>query len=138
MNEGCGYIERGQNGRYGGKVNIEGVVLDGVVGVYFKKDGDSYLWLRREKVLEYDDKTMTYKEREARPQWEAYLKKQMDNDAVAYKGEFNFLRFRFSIVGVWDRILGNDKRQRLNLYVERLPTSHQVIINAINKAKQNG
>lgn len=138
MNEGCGYIERGQNGRYGGKVNIEGVVLNGVVGVYFKKDGDSYLWLRREKVLEYDDKTMTYKEREARPQWEAYLKKQMDNDAVAYKGEFNFLRFRFSIVGVWDRILGNDKRQRLNLYVERLPTSHQVIINAINKAKQNG
>jgi hypothetical protein len=138
MNEGCGYIERGQNGRYGGKVNIEGVVLDGVVGVYFKKDGDSYLWLRREKVLEYDDKTMTYKEREARPQWEAYLKKQMDNDTVAYKGEFNFLRFRFSIVGVWDRILGNDKKQRLNLYVERLPTSHQVIINAINKAKQNG
>lgn len=138
MNEGCGYIERGQNGRYGGKVNIEGVVLDGVVGVYFKKDGDSYLWLRREKVLEYDDKTMTYKEREARPQWEAYLKKQLEDDTVAYKGEFNFLRFRFSIVGVWDRILGNDKRQRLNLYVERLPTSHQVIINAINKAKQNG
>lgn len=138
MNEGCGYIERGQNGRYGGKVNIEGVVLDGVVGVYFKKDGDSYLWLRREKVLEYDEKTMTYKEREARPQWEAYLKKQLEDDTVAYKGEFNFLRFRFSIVGVWDRILGNDKRQRLNLYVERLPTSHQVIINAINKAKQNG
>lgn len=138
MNEGCGYIERGQNGRYGGKVNIEGVVLDGVVGVYFKKDGDSYLWLRREKVLEYDEKTMTYREREARPQWEAYLKKQLEDDTVAYKGEFNFLRFRFSIVGVWDRILGNDKRQRLNLYVERLPTSHQVIINAINKAKQNG
>lgn len=138
MNEGCGYIERCPNGRYGGKVNIEGVVLDGVVGVYFKKDGDSYLWLRREKVLEYDEKTMTYKEREARPQWEAYLKKQLEDDTVAYKGEFNFLRFRFSIVGVWDRILGNDKRQRLNLYVERLPTSHQVIINAINKAKQNG
>ena len=138
MNDGCGYIERGQNGRYGGKVNIEGVVLDGVVGVYFKKDGDSYLWLRRDKVLEYDDKTMTYKEREARPQWEAYLKKQLEDDTVAYKGEFNFLRFRFSIVGVWDRILGNDKRQRLNLYVERLPTSHQNIINAINKAKQNG
>lgn len=138
MNEGCGYIERGQNGRYGGKVNIEGVVLDGVVGVYFKKDGDNYLWLRREKVLEYDEKTMTYKEREARPQWEAYLKKQLEDDTVAYKGEFNFLRFRFSIVGVWDRILGNDKKQRLNLYVERLPTSHQVIINAINKAKQNG
>ena len=137
MNEGCGYIERGQNGRYGGKVNIEGVVLDGVVGVYFKKDGDSYLWLRRDKVLEYDDKTMTYKEREARPQWEAYLKKQLEDDTIAYKGEFNFLRFRFSIVGVWDRILGNDKKQRLNLYVERLPTSHQVIINAI-KAKQNG
>lgn len=138
MNEGCGYIERCPNGRYGGKVNIEGVVLNGVVGVYFKKDGDSYLWLRREKVLEYDEKTMTYKEREARPQWEAYLKKQLEDDTVAYKGEFNFLRFRFSIVGVWDRILGNDKRQRLNLYVERLPTSHQVIINAINKAKQNG
>lgn len=132
-----GFVERVHNGSYRGRVVVDGVVIDNVIGVYFvdKKSGDNYLWLRRDKVLEYDEKTKSYKERSARPVWEAYLKKQLDSDAVAYKGEFNFLRFRYSITGVWDRILGNDKKQRLNLFVERLPMSQQTIINGINEQK---
>jgi hypothetical protein len=55
---------------------------------------------------------------------------------VAYKGEFAFMRFRFSITGVWDKVLGKDK-QRLNLFVERLPLPEQTIINSINEAKKN-
>jgi hypothetical protein len=46
------------------------------------------------------------------------------------------LRFRYSIVGVWDNILGKDK-QRLNLFVERLPMSQQTIVNRINERKRD-
>ena len=132
-----GYVERKNDGTYGGSLTIEGITLQGgITAVYFKDEGESYLWLRRKKVLEYDFESQTYKERDAKPQFEAYLKKQIDNNAVAYKGEFIFMRFKFSITGVWDKILGNDK-QRLNLYVERLPHSQQTIINSINKARKN-
>ncbi len=130
-----GYIQRTQKGTFEGVLSIEGITLPSITGVYFKDVGENYLWLRRKKVLEYDFESQTYKEREAKPQFEAYLKKQMDGDTVAYKGEFFFMRFKFSITGVWDRILGNDK-QRLNLFVERLPLSQQTIINSINEMKK--
>ena len=130
-----GYIERKQGGHYEGKLSIDGILLPSITATYFKDDGKNYLWIRRKKVLEYDFETQTYKEREARPQFEAYLKKQLDNGAVAYKGEFAFMRFKYSITGVWDKILGNDK-QRLNLFVERLPLTQQTIINSINESKK--
>jgi hypothetical protein len=104
--------------------------------VYFKDNGENYLWIKRKKVLEYDFESQTYKEREAKPQFEAYLKKQVDGNVVAYKGEFAFMRFKFSITGVWDKVLGKDK-QRLNLFVERLPLSQQTIINSINQSRKN-
>jgi len=126
-----GYIQRLQGGKYEGSITIEGIQLPAIVGVYFQKDGKTYLWLKRKKVIEYDYDTQTFTERDSRPRWEAYLEKQMDGNTVAFKGEFTFLRFRFSIVGVWDAILGRDN-QRLNLYVERLPMNKQTIINAIN------
>lgn len=132
-----GYVERRKDGSYGGSLAIEGINLQGgISAIYFKDDGENYLWLRRKKVLEYDFESQAYKEREAKPQFEAYLKKQMDGDTVAYKGEFFFMRFKFSITGVWDKILGHDK-QRLNLFVERLPQSEQTIINSINESKRN-
>jgi len=131
-----GYIQRQKNGSFEGRVSIDGVTLPNVVGVFFKEGEKKYLWLKRKKVLDYDFESQTYKEREAKPQWEAYLKKQIENDAVAYKGEFFFLHFKYSIVGVWDRVFGNDK-QRLNLFVERLPMSQQTIINSINESKKN-
>ena len=129
-----GYIQRAQGGSYDGKITIEGILLPAISAVFFKDNGENYLWLKRKKVLDYDYESQTYKEREARPQWEAYLKKQIDNDTVAYKGEFFFMRFKYSITGVWDKILGNEK-QRLNLFVERLPMSQQTIVNSIIEQK---
>lgn len=138
MNDGYinGFIERKGDASYQGRIIIEGITIQPIVGQYFKEDGENYLWLKRKRILEYDDKTQSYKEREPRPQFECYLKKQMDDNTVAYKGEFMFMRFRFSVVGVWDKILGTDKRQRLNLYVERLPMSQQTVLNGIKERRQ--
>ena len=132
-----GYAQRNIDGSFGGAIKIEGVDLSPIEAVYFKRDGDTYLWLKRKPLLEYDHKTESYKERQKEPRWECYLKKQLEEGAVAFKGEFIFLRFRFNIVGVWDAVLGNDKKQRLNLYIERLPLSQQTIINNINERKRN-
>lgn len=129
-----GYIQRSQGGSYDGNITIDGILLPAISAVFFKDNGENYLWLKRKKVLDYDYESQTYKEREAKPQWEAYLKKQVNENAVAYKGEFLFMHFKYSIVGVWDKILGNDK-QRLNLFVERLPMSQQTLINSINEQK---
>lgn len=130
-----GFIERKQGGRYEGKITIDGISLPYISAVFFKDGESNYLWLKRKKVLDYDYESQIYKEREAKPQWEAYLMKQLDGNVVAYKGEFFFLHFRYSIVGVWDKIFGTGK-QRLNLYVERKPMGQQTIINAINKTKK--
>ncbi len=133
-----GFVEHNKDGSYKGSLTIDGISLQGgITAVYFKDDGESYLWLRRKKVLEYDFESQSYKEREAKPQFEAYLKKQIDNGSVAYKGEFIFMRFKYSITGIWDKVLGKDK-QRLNLFVERLPLTQQTIINSINESKKNG
>lgn len=135
-----GYIQRKHDGSYEGSITIDGITLPNITAQYFTKDGNTYLWLRRKKVLDYNDETMRFVEREAKPKWECYLQKQLDNETVAYKGEFFFMRFKFSIVGVWDAVFGLDKQRRLNLFIERLPMSQQTIINNINeqKRKQNG
>ena len=130
-----GYIQRTKSGSYEGRVVIDGISLPEITAVYFKENGESYLWLKRKKVLDYDFVTQSYKEREAEPRWEAYLQKQLNNNTVAYKGEFMFLRFKYSIVGIWDSILGKEK-QRLNLFVERLPMNQQTIIKGINERKR--
>lgn len=131
-----GYVERRKDGTYGGSLTIEGINLQGgITATYFKDDGENYLWIRRKKVLEYDFESQAYHEREARPPFEAYLKKQLNDGTVAYKGEFAFMRFKYSITGVWDKVLGNDKH-RLNLFVERLPLSQQTIINSINESRK--
>ncbi len=132
-----GYVEKKGAGRYEGEILVERVDLSPIEAVYFKQKEDMYLWLKRKPILEYDRKAMKYNERPRNPQWECFLKKQMDGDAVAYKGEFVFMHFKFSIVGVWDTILGTDKKARLNLFVERMPMSQQTIINSINERKKN-
>ncbi len=125
-----GYIERRSGGRYEGKVSIEGVDLSPIEATYFKENGKQYLWLKRKPMLEFDYESQSYRTRPCEPRWEAYLQK-CGGGVVAYRGEFAFLRFRFSIVGVWDGVLAKDK-ERLNLIVERLPMTQQTIINAIN------
>lgn len=133
-----GYLERDSHGDYLGHLTIEGIDISPITGVYFKQDNVTYLWLRRCKVVEYDLDTATYSRREASPFFEAYLKKTSDDGVVTFKGEFTFLRFKFSIVGVWDAVLGTDKHNRLNLFVERLPINQQTIINKINERLRNG
>lgn len=130
-----GYIQKNGD-KYSGELSIDGIRLQGgITAIYFKEEGETYLWLRRKRILEYSFESQTYREREATPQFEAYLKKQMEGNTVAYKGEFAFMRFKYSIVGTWDKVLGLEK-QRLNLFVERLPMSEQTIINSINEIKR--
>ena len=126
-----GYLERKFDGKYEGRIHIEGVDLSPIVGVYFKEKGEDYLWLKRKPILEYDETTQTYQEKQREPRWQVYLKKQSDK-LVAYRGEFFFLRFRFSIVGIWDRVLSEHKN-RINFFVERMPYDKQYVINEINE-----
>ena len=91
-------------------------------------------------MLVYDEYTQQYKSKKREPRWEAYLEKQMnENGVVAYKGEFYFMCFRFSIIGVWDAVQGMEKK-RINFFVERMPMNEQNIINGLNKrnTKNNG
>lgn len=131
-----GWIERQPGGKYEGQVVIERIDLSPIEAVYFKDGDDNYLWLKRKPLMEYDMESMSYKTRPREPRWEAYLKKQLDGDVVAYRGEFLFMHFKFSIVGVWDTIMGRNNSHRLNLYIERLPMSQQTIINGINERRR--
>ena len=132
-----GFLERRQDGRYEGRLTIDGIDLSPIQGAYFDREGEKYLWIQRKRILEYDDETQSYMKRPARPQLESYLKKQVRDNGVAYMGELMFLKFRYRIFGIWDRILGMDKHHRLNLFVERLPNTEQTIINGINEYKKN-
>lgn len=132
-----GHVQRVSGGKYHGDLTIDGVSLDGgIEATYFVQDHKNYLWIKRKPVMEYDFESQSYITRKRKPAFECYLEKQVDGDAVAYKGTFTFLRFRYSIVGVWDRILGKEL-QRLNLYVERLPLNEQTILKGINERKRN-
>ena len=130
-----GFVQREAGGHYGGNVTVDGVDLSPIEATYFKQEGESYLWLRRKPIMEYDFETQSYKTRKREPSWECYLKKMKDGSAVAYRGEFSFLRFRYAIYGIWDNVLGNDKAL-LNLYVERLPMNQQTILNGVNERKR--
>lgn len=131
-----GAIERKQGGRYEGGVKVQGIDLTPIEATFFKdENGDDYLWLKRKPIMEYDFESQSYTTRQRKPAFEAYLKKQLESDVVAYRGEFMFMRFRFSIVGIWDGILGKND-QRLNLFVERLPMSQQTILNDINQRRK--
>lgn len=127
-----GFVERKPGGRYEGQLSVDGVFFPSVVATYFKKDGKNYVWIRRKDVMEYDYDSGTYRTRKAEPRWEAYMEKGVENNTVSYKGTFTFMRMRYSIEGVWDKVMGMD-RQRLNLYIERLPMNEQTILKAINE-----
>ena len=128
-----GYIERVKGGRYEGRVTIDGVRLDNIEGVYFERNGHNYLWLKRKPKMEYDMKLGIFVERPSTPAWETYLEKTTEKGVVAYKGECIFMRFRYSVTGIWDAVLGKDK-QRLNLFVERMADKDQTIIRSINES----
>lgn len=126
-----GYIMRQPQGFYRGELTIDGVNLEGgIEAVFFKQDGDTYLWLKRRALLQYDISTDSYSKRDRKPKWEAYLKKQVEDNTTVFKGTFYFMRFKYSIKGYWDKVFGKDD-SRLNLYVEELPMKEQDIINGI-------
>lgn len=129
-----GQIQRHNGGRYTGQISVDGIDLSPIEAMFFEEGGKKYLWLKRQLIKEYDWEASTFKTRQAKPHWEAYLEKQIENDTVAYKGRFNFLRFRYEIVAVWDNRYGLEKN-RMNLYVERLPMSEQTILTSINERK---
>ena len=132
-----GFIERDRVGVYEGCMRIERIDISPIEATFFKDgDGVSHIRIRRKPVLEYDSRTEKFVKRRSEPFWEAYLTKQIGDGVVQYAGEFYFLRFKFSIVGVWDKVLGKDK-QRLNLYVERRPMNEQNIINKIKERNAN-
>lgn len=126
-----GYLERKSGGRFEGVIKIDGVDLSPIEGMYFNDSNGTHLWLKRKPVLQYETKTQTYKQKIREPRWEAYLHKDSSN-SVDYRGEFIFLRFKYSIVGIWDKVFGVD-RHRINFYIERLPREKQTIINSINQ-----
>lgn len=129
-----GFLERDTHGQYKGNLTIDGVSLSPIDGVYFKSGGKMFLWLKRSKILEYDDVTKEYKSREREPRWQAYLEKCEDAGRVSFRGKFIFLRFCYSIIGVIDKTLGIE-RNRLNFFVERMPSDKQVILNSITERK---
>lgn len=132
-----GYVERSSFGGYLGKLTIEGITFPSIEGTYFKQDGNTYLFLKRRPIMEYDYEKGEYKTREPRPQVKIYMQKQVDGDGVvAFKGDFMFMRFKFNIIGVWDMVLGKDKK-RLNLFVERAPRKEQTLLIGIAKRKSN-
>lgn len=131
-----GHIERDSYGNYTGMLTVEGINLSPLEGQYFKKDGETYLYMKRKPIMEYDYDLGKYNQRERRPQVQIYMKKQVDGDGVvAYKGDFMFMRFKFIITGVWDAILGKE-RNRLNLFVERAPRNEQTLLQSIVERKK--
>lgn len=131
-----GFIQRNKDGRVEGNITIDGVSLSPIEATFFEENGKKCLWLKRKQILEYDEHTQSFRGKASEPRWEAYLIKQSDG-VVAYKGDFHFFHFRYSIVGIWDNVFGKEKN-RLNLFVERLPMSEQSIINNINNRNVNG
>lgn len=134
MTDNVGYIERSRGG-YAGEIKIDGVDVSPISGVYFKDNGTHWLWLKRKRLLEYSFETGTYTSREPTPQFEAYLNKQKNDKEVAYRGQFVFFKFKYYIYGIWDKQSNN--KDRLNLYVERLPMNEQDILKRINKIINN-
>ena len=129
-----GYIERKGDG-YEGRLTIDGVDISPITGVYFRKDGNMFLWLRRKAIMEYDTTRQRFYRRASRPVWETYMEKQTQR-TTDYAGEFVFLRLRYAIYGMWDHVT-DKRRDRMNLFVERMPMDRQTIIKNINKMRRH-
>lgn len=125
-----GYVSRQQDGGYGGEITIDGVSLGEISAVYFREDGKTYLWLRRKKKLEYIIESQRFIAKDPKPKWETYLEK-VSGKPYSFVGTFMFLRFKYRIYGVWDRN-EDARKERMNLFVDRLDMREQDIILKIN------
>lgn len=127
-----GHLERKTGGKYEGEITIDNVNLSPIEGVYFSEGNKKYLWIKRKPILDWDFERQEYIKRSREPRFEAYLEKQIGSDSIAYKGECTFLRFKYEITGIWDRV-EKESKHRINFFVERLPMNKQTIINGINE-----
>lgn len=127
-----GHLERKSGGKYEGEIIIDNVNLSPIEGVYFSDGDKKFLWIKRKPILEWNSELQEYKKRSRYPAFEAYIEKQVGEGNIAYKGECTFLRFKYSITGIWDRT-DSATKNRLNFFVERLPMNEQTIINKINE-----
>lgn len=130
MNNGIGYIELSK-GDYVGELSIDGVNISPIIGLLFKDNGKSWLWLKRKKILEYDFQKGEYYSRTPTPIFEVYLKRKTTNGKISYYGEFVFFKFKYSIVGMWS------SHKRIELYVDRLPDNEQKIVNRLKEINEN-
>ena len=132
-----GYLQKSKNG-FDGQIKIENIDLSPIEGMFFihEKTKKSYLWIKRKPLLEYNDKKNKYEYRPREPRWEVYLEKQTQGN-IHYIGEFIFLHLKYKIVGIWDKNDLSKKKQRINFYIERMPTNQQTIINE-NNERNNG
>lgn len=130
MNNGIGYIELSK-GDYVGELSIDGVNISPIIGLLFKDNGKSWLWLKRKKILEYDFQKCEYYSRTPTPIFEVYLKRKTTNGKISYYGEFVFFKFKYSIVGMWS------STKRIELYVDRLPDNEQKIVNRLKEINEN-
>lgn len=124
-----GCLARKDSSYYVGELSIDRIDISPIEATFFDKDGDTYLWMKRRPILEYDGQR--YKQRLRRPHWECYLKKKKDTYDT-FEGTFIFLRFKYGIIAQWDATY-DDKFKRMNIYVERLPMEEQTIINNIRQ-----
>lgn len=130
MNNGIGYIELSK-GDYVGELSIDGVNISPIIGLLFKDNGKSWLWLKRKKILEYDFQKGEYYSRTPTPIFEVYLKRKTTNGKISYYGEFVLFKFKYSIVGMWS------SNKRIELYVDRLPDNEQKIVNRLKEINEN-
>lgn len=127
MSENNGYIEK-KKGEYIGELSIDGVNISPIKAVFFKDGGKHWLWIHRKRILEYDIESQTFKSRNPSPMFETYLLKEKNGSPIAYKGVAMFFRFKYTIIGIWDA----NKKERLNICVDRLPMEEQAIIKKLS------
>lgn len=132
-----GYLEKGKNG-FEGQVVIENINMSPIEGMFFVHDKTKkeYLWLKRKPLLEYNIKENKYELRPREPRWEVYMEKYIGG-SIPYIGCFVFLHIKYKICGIWDKNEISKKKQRLNFFIERLPSDQQTIINEINQRNNN-
>lgn len=123
-----GYIEL-TKGEYVGELSIDGVNISPIVGFFFKDKRTRWLWIKRKRILEYDFENGTFANKDPKPSFETYLQKQSSGN-VAYKGEFVFFKFKYSVVAFWD---DEKTKRKMTLSVERLPNKQQNILNKIKE-----
>ena len=125
-----GILIRTNNG-YIGEINIHGIIMDIQATFWNKKINGCDVWIQRQKVKEFEEKTNTFRDYTPLPYFDCKADKTKKNDNVDYRGRFVFQGFIFDLVSWWE-----DKSQhQLNLAFER--SKNQVILERLKEINKN-